>query len=158
MRSLAVVLLGAAALLTACGGGSSPKDDPGTFALNVVRLITHNQYERAWADLHPDDQRVAPLQRYVTCESRTPVIAIPVDTKVVSVNDESVGLGNGHFEKSKAVDVSMDFEGGFNVVHTVHLVAKGGHWKWILPGWRFREYRADRCPVDAASSPPPESS
>jgi len=44
VRLLAVVLLGAAVLLTACGGSSSPKDDPGTFALNVVRLITHNQY------------------------------------------------------------------------------------------------------------------
>ena len=158
MIRLAATVLAAAALLTACGGSSAPKDDPGAFALNVVRMITHNDYVRAWDDLHPTDQSVAPLHEYVTCESRTPVIAVPLKTKVVSINDESVGLGNGHFEKSKAVDVSMDFEGGFNVVHTVHLIAKGGHWKWILPGWRFREYRADHCPVDSASTPPPASS
>jgi len=86
------------------------------------------------------------------------VIAVPTKAKVVSINDESIGLGNGRFEDSKAVDVSLDFAGGFNVVHTVHLVAKDGRWKWILPGWRFREYEADRCPLDSASSPPPESS
>ena len=158
MIRAAAVLAVAALILTACGGSSTPKDDPGAFALNVVRLITHNRYEQAWGDLHPDDQRVAPLNEYVTCESRSPVIAVPTNTKVVSINDESVGLGNGRFEDSKAVDVSLDFAGGFNVVHTVHLVAKGGRWKWILPGWRFREYRADRCPVDSASSPPPQSS
>ncbi|HST19235.1 MAG TPA: hypothetical protein VLK36_16460 [Gaiellaceae bacterium] len=158
MTRLAAVLAVAALLLSACGGSSAPKDDPGPFALNVVKLITHNRYEQAWADLHPDDQQVAPLHEYVTCESRSPVIAVPTKVKVVSINDESVGLGNGHFEDSKAVDVSLDFAGGFNVVHTVHLVAKNGRWKWILPGWRFREYKADRCPVDSASSPPPQSS
>jgi hypothetical protein len=42
-------------------------------------------------------------------------------------------------------------------VHTVHLVASGGAWKWILPSWRFRDYRADRCPVDPGSTPPSAS-
>jgi hypothetical protein len=40
----------------------------------------------------------------------------------------------------------------------VHLVASHGMWKWILPSWRFRDYKADRCPTDAGSSPPPSQS
>ena len=77
---------------------------------------------------------------------------------MLSVNDESVGIGNGRFAQSKAVDVSLDFAGGFNVVHTVHLIAKDGRWKWILPSWRFRDYRDGRCPTTPESSPAPEQS
>ena len=55
-------------------------------------------------------------------------------------------------------DFHTGFEGGFAVTHTVHLVASHGAWKWILPSWRFRDYKADRCPTDAGSSPPPSQS
>ena len=48
----------------------------------------------------------------------------------------------------------MSFAGSFNLVHTVHLVVEDGKWKWILPSWRFRDYKADRCPTDSGSSPP----
>ena len=57
--------------------------------------------------------------------------------------------------ESTAVDIRMAFAGSFSLVHTVHLVAEGGKWKWILPAWRFRDYKADRCPTDAGSNPPP---
>jgi hypothetical protein len=48
----------------------------------------------------------------------------------------------------------MQFAGGseFHLTHTVHLVADHGRWKFILPGWRFRDYRADRCPTDSGST------
>ena len=148
-----------ALLLAGCGGGSAaPKDDPGTFAVGVVKLITGNSYSRAWRDMHSADQKVAPLEEYVGCESRSPVLLAPTSMKVVGVSDESVGLGNGRFVPTKAVKVRMVFPGGGNVlVHTVHLVAEHGSWKWILPSWRFRDYRADRCPTDAGSTPPPAS-
>jgi hypothetical protein len=158
IRAAAAAGLLAIVGLTACGGSAKPKDDPAQFAVKVVQLITHNQYEQVWTDLHPDDQKVAPLHEYVGCESRSPVIAVPTRIKVLSVNDESVGIGNGRFAQSKAVDVSLDFAGGFNVVHTVHLIEKDGHWKWILPSWRFRDYRDGRCPTTAESGPPPQQS
>jgi hypothetical protein len=151
---LAVVALAAGA---GCGAGR-PKDDPSAFALRILDLIVHNHYSQAWDDLHPVDQKVAPFGEYVGCEARSPVIASPRTVKVLRVNDESVGLGDGTFVKSKAVDVRLGFRGGFHVVHTVHVVANGGKWKWILPSWRFRDYRADRCPTDPGSSPPPQQS
>ena len=158
MRPLLLAAAGAL-LLAGCGGGSAaPKDDPGAFAVNVVKLITGNSYSTAWEDLHSTDQKVAPLDEYITCESRSPVLAVPTSMRVVGVSDESVGLGDGSFVDSKAVKVRMVFPGGGNVLtHTVHVVAEHGHWKWILPSWRFRDYRADTCPTDAASAPPPAS-
>jgi hypothetical protein len=152
-----IALLVAAVALAGCGAGR-PKDDPGVFATQVVGLIVHNHYSQVWSDLHPVDQKVAPFAEYVGCETRSPVIAVPRTVKVTGVVDESVGLGNGSFVDSKAVAVRLGFAGGFHVTHTVHVVAEHGKWKWILPSWRFRDYKADRCPTDAGSTPAPSAS
>jgi hypothetical protein len=158
MRAV-IPLLAAAAVLAGCGSkAATPKDDPGKFAVKVVDLLVRNQYATAWADLHPDDQRVAPMAEYVGCETRTPIIARPLTIKVLTVSDESVGLGNGKFVASKAVAVRLAFEGNLKLTHTVHVVAANGRWRWILPSWRFRDYKADRCPSDAGSGPPPQTS
>ena len=141
----------------ACGGASAPSGDPGPFAMSVLDWIVHNRYGDAWDDLHPVDRKAAPRSEYVGCEGRSPVIAVPRTVEVVSVRDESVGLGDGTFVDSKAVALRLGFAGGYRLVHTVHVVASHGKWTWILPGWRFREYRADRCPTDAGSSPAPSS-
>jgi hypothetical protein len=153
------LIVAVAALLAGCGGTSSstPSDDPGAFAVSVVKLIVGNHYTRAWQDMHSADQKVAPLDEYVSCESRSPVLTAPASVKVVKVTEESVGLGNGQFVASKAVDVRMVFPGQNVLTHTVHVVAESGHWKWILPSWRFRDYRGDKCPTDAGSAPPPAS-
>lgn len=146
-------------VLVGCGGTTAaPKDDPGRFAVKVVNLLVANHYAQAWGDLHPEDQRVAPLSEYVGCETRTPILARPRAIKVLTIRGESVGLGNGKFVDSRAVGVRLSFGGGLKLTHTVHVVAEHGHWRWILPSWRFRDYRADRCSSDAGSGPPPQSS
>jgi hypothetical protein len=154
-------LLPLLAIVAVAGCGSSnaqPKDDPGAFAVKVVDQITHNKYTSAWSDLHSVDQKVAPSAEYVQCETRTPVLTAPNSTKVVGISNESVGLGDGTFVQSKAVHVRLGFAGGFNLVHTVHVVADHGKWTWILPPARFRDYKADKCPIDAGSTPAPSTS
>ena len=157
MRILVPALVLLSLLAAGCGSKRSakPAENPRVAALRVLDQIVHNHYTDAWGDLHSVDQKVAPLAEYVGCETRSPVIARPRSVKVVSVNTESVGLGDGKFVDSTAVDIRMAFAGSFSLVHTVHLVAEDGEWKWILPSWRFRDYRADRCPTDSGSSPPP---
>jgi hypothetical protein len=158
VRLLALVAVAGA--LTACGGhatSSKGSGDPGTFAVGVVKLIVGNSYSTAWQELHSTDQAVAPLDEYVSCESRSPVLTAPSSLRVVGVSDESVGLGDGRFVPSKAVKVRMVFPGPNVLVHTVHVVAEHGQWRWILPSWRFRDYRADHCPTDAGSAPAPAS-
>jgi hypothetical protein len=153
-----VLLLVVAVSVAACGSKDArPNESPRVAALRVVDQIVHNRYAEAWGDLHSIDQNVAPLAEYVGCETRSPVIARPLSVKVVSVTDESVGLGDGKFTESTSVDVRMKFSGGFKLVHSVHLVAEHGEWKWILPSWRYRDYRDDRCPTDPGSAPPPAS-
>jgi hypothetical protein len=157
MRTLLPVLVLLALLTAGCGSKRSakPTENPRVAAARVLDQIVHNHYTDAWGDLHSVDQRVAPLAEYVACETRSPVIARPRSVKVVSVNSESVGLGDGKFVQSTAVDIRMAFAGSFSLVHTIHLVAEDGKWKWILPSWRFRDYKADRCPTDSGSTPPP---
>jgi hypothetical protein len=152
-----VAALALATLVAGCGSSGTPKESPKVAALRVLDQIVHNQYAEAWGDLHSIDQHVAPLAEYVGCETRSPVIARPLTAKVVSVGDESVGLGDGKFVESTAVDIRMIFAGNFKLVHTVHLVAEKGRWKWIIPSWRYRDYKADRCPTDSGSSPPPSA-
>lgn len=158
-RLFAVAVLALAA--SACGGSSSgkePTDDPTQVAMHVLDQIVHNKYTEAWDGLYAVDQAVAPRGEYVDCESRSPVNAVPESVKAVKVEDTSVGLGDGSFVDSKAVSLRLGFTGGFHIVHVVHLVADGGMWHWILPSWRYRDYKADRCPTDAGSTPPPATS
>jgi hypothetical protein len=153
MRALLLAVASVAAL-AGCGGAAvKPDGDPAAFALRVTHQILANEYAQAWHDLHPTDQKVAPLAEYVACEARSPIIVKPLSVSVVSVSRESVGLGNGHFVDSSAVHVRIGFSGGFHFVHTVHVVVSGGRWTWILPPWRFRDYRADLCPT--AQTPQP---
>jgi hypothetical protein len=154
---LALLLL-AAVVVAGCGATKQPKDDPGVFATKVVDLIVHNKYSAVWGDLHPVDRQVAPATEYVGCEIRSPVIAVPRTVKVLSVKDESIGIGDGTFVDSKAVAVRLGFAGSFKVTHTVHVVADHGKWTWILPAWRYRDYKGDTCPADAGSNPPPVQS
>ena len=157
MTRLGLLLL-AAVIVAGCSATKQPKDDPGVFATKVVDLIVHNKYSAVWGDLHPVDRQVAPATEYVGCEIRSPVIAVPRTVKVLSVKDESIGIGDGTFVDSKAVAVRLGFAGSFKVTHTVHVVADHGKWTWILPAWRYRDYKGDMCPTDAGSNPPPVQS
>jgi len=150
--ALAAVLVVAAA---GCGSSSSaPSAEPGSVAIRIVQRITHNDYVHVWDELLSADRDVAPRKEYVACESSHPVGVVPRALKVLKVRDESVGLGNGKFVPSKAVDVRITFGGGLVITHTVHLVAESGKWRFILPPWRYRDYRADRCPGTEASANP----
>jgi len=141
--------------LAGCGGSQAAKQpaaDPKQVAVQVLGLIVHNRYTKAWDSLHPDDQAVAPRAEYVSCESKSPVQEVPSSVKVVRVKHESVGLGDGTFRDSTAVDLRLGFPGGFHVVQTVHLIESGGMWKWILPPAKFRAYKADACPGSGSSA------
>ena len=145
-------LLAGAAVLAGCGSsGGSPKAAPGPFAVTVVQRIVHNQYDSVWPDLLAADRKVATHDEYVKCETSHPVGAVPRSLHVLRVSTESVGLGNGTFVKSTAVAVRITFAGDLAITHTVHLVAEAGTWRFILPPWRYRDYKADRCP---SSAPP----
>ena len=69
------------------------------------------------------------------------------------VGNDSVGLGNGRFVETKAVDVVVtlreDGVAPFVVRHTVHVIAADGKWSWIVPAWRYGYFRDNVCPSPA---------
>ncbi len=121
-----------------------------------MRLIVENRYAEAWETLNPVDRSVAPKSEYVRCENRSPFTATFVRARLGHVGDESVGLGDGRFVDSKAVEVLVTLRAAgtprFVVRHTVHVVAADGEWSWILPAWRYGYFRDDVCP-SAARAP-----
>ena len=157
-----LVAVAIAAIVAATGSRGDaqarPAGDPADFAVNVVRLIVENRYGEAWADLHSVDRRVAARADYVDCENRTRFTSEFVRARTATVRDEAIGLGNGRFVESKAIDVLItlrdDGVAPFVVRHTMHVVADGGRWTWILPPWRYRDFRAGRCPT-APGAPSP---
>ena len=85
----------AALALTGCGSVVEPAEGRSEIsAVKVVDQIVHNHYSKAWNDLHPTDQAVAPRGEYVTAE---PVAGARGrrDRRAVGVKDESVGIGDG---------------------------------------------------------------
>ncbi|HEY3182297.1 MAG TPA: hypothetical protein VGJ77_05620 [Gaiellaceae bacterium] len=160
---VAVAAAIAAALIGTRSGGEAvakePTADPRTFAVDVVRLIVQNRYGEAWGALHPADRRVASRAEYVGCENRSRFTATFVRARVAHVADEAVGLGDGRFVKSKAVDVLItlveDGVAPFVVRHTMHVVPSGAKWTWILPSWRYVDFRANRCPTAPHAASPP---
>jgi hypothetical protein len=156
--AIAAVLIG-----TRSGDEAAAKDpaaDPRAFAVDVVRLIVRNRYGEAWGALHPVDRQVASKGEYIACENRSRFTATFVRARVAHVADEAVGLGDGRFVASKAVDVLITLaEEGvapFVVRHTMHVVPSGSKWTWILPSWRYVDFRANRCPT-APHAPSPTS-
>lgn len=154
----------AAALIGTRSGGEAvakePSADLRAFAVDVVRLIVQNRYGEAWGALHPADRRVASKAEYIGCENRSRFTARFVRARVAHVADEAVGLGDGRFVHSKAVDVVITLEedgvAPFVVRHTMHVVPSGSRWTWILPSWRYLDFRANRCPT-APHAPSPAS-
>ena len=152
--AVAVVIAGVVFLTR---DSDTPRGDPAVFAVDVVRLIVENRYGEAWADLHPTDQRVAPKVEYVGCENRSRFSARFVRATPGTVTTEAVGLGNGRFVQSKAVEVRVTLKeqdlAPFVVRHTMHVVPSGSKWTWILPSWRYVDFRDGHC----SSAPRSES-
>lgn len=133
-----------------------PTSDPGAFMTRVVRLVAQNRYDRAWASLHPLHQRAARRSEYVRCELLTPIPGRVKSIDVLRVTDKRVRLAGGGTVAGKAITIRLTLSAGpslgSEIVHTVHAVAVGGRWAWILSPERFGEYRANRC----AGAPQPE--
>ncbi len=68
------------------------------------------------------------------------------------------GSATARFSRAPQSTFGSASPAGFHIVKTVHLIATHGTWRWILPPTKYREYKADSCPTDAGSTPPPTTS
>jgi hypothetical protein len=144
-RTALAVLLAAAAIggIAALPQASSPARatrpaGATAFLAGVIRLIAANHYAQAWQTLDPTDQRIAPEDAYVACESQTPIPGTLVSLRTLRVRPERIGI---------AATFALRISGaalpeGVRVVLTAHAVDADGRWAWILPRSRRALYRS----------------
>ncbi len=142
------------------GGSSQPSADPVVFLRGIVTRIASNDYASVWPKLHPAQQRVVPQGEYVRCEELTPIPGRLDWIRLVKSADERITVpGDDGVVDSKAVTFRLKLTSvavGSSVVvtQTVHAVAVGGEWRWILTAKRFASYRAKTCPsLDTSPQP-----
>ena len=160
---LVVAAVAAGAILIGSRGGSGnaaqPKDDPVVFLKGVVAQIVRNDYADAWSTLHPAQRRVVSRRDYVRCELQTKIIGHLDSLTLVRAFDDFVLVAGGGVRpvKSKVATFRLRLsEPGVGVItftHSVHAVAVGGRWKWILTPHRYELYRRGGC----SQAPPPAS-
>ena len=158
-----VAAVAAGAVLLGSHGGSGkaaqPGGDPVAFLKGVVGQIVRNDYAHAWLTLHPAQQQAVSQRDYVRCELQTKIIGHLDSLTVVGAFDDLVLVAGGGVRpvKSKVVTFRLRLsEPGVGVVsftHSVHAVAVGGRWTWILTPHRYELYHAGGC----SQAPPPAS-
>lgn len=125
--------------------------DPVAFVKQTVEHIIRNEYAIVWRTLYPAHKRVAPLHEYVRCERLTPFSDTLDSIAVRRVSDRKIRIaGDARRTATKAITLRIrllpaSLGESIVVVHTVHAVAVGGCWTWILPGRRFELYRKNGC-------------
>jgi hypothetical protein len=160
--AVAAIAIAVGAGVAVWAGGRSdtkqPSADPALFLRGVVSQIAANDYDAVWQTLHPAQQKVATRSFYVRCEQLSPIPGYLDWIRLVRTKDERITVpGNKGVVDSKAVTFRLKLtEPVLNesviVTKTVHAVAVGGEWRWILTPERFGIYRSKACP-GAATAP-----
>ena len=128
-----------------------PKADAGRFMVRVVTQVVANDYDAAWATLHPEHKRVAPRSTYVACELRNPVTGVLDKARVLSVASRRFAMpGRTRPVLGKAVRLQItladpDTNEITRTTQTFHTVAVGSRWTWILPARAYALYRSESC-------------
>ena len=141
----------AAVALAARQAADPPKPSPEAFLHDVVVAIARNDYATAWRTLHPSQQVAAPLQEYVSCESKSPIPGRLTEIDVLGGGDERmIVAGTREAVTTAAVTFRLVISDrgrgeSVRVTHTVHAVQVDGRWRWMLPASRYEMYRANGC-------------
>lgn len=170
MRILIAVLI-VVTLSAASGGGNgdnekqasptTPEQDAGDFYKEITEQSIRGQYGRVWESLHPAHQQIVSRERCDECErSDDSDGATKVTVTVVETYEEPVRVlgstreeGESEIKDSTAVTLRLSYSNPLTgkpaEEHgTVHAVAVGGEWKWILAPESFNAYVKGECPED----------
>jgi hypothetical protein len=162
---VAAIAIAVGAGVAVWAGGRSdtkqPSADPALFLRGIVSQIAANDYGAVWQKLHPVQQRVATRTAYVRCEELSPIPGHLDWIRLVGTKDERITVpGDKGVVDSKAVTFRLKLsepvlKESVTVTKTVHAVAVGGEWRWILTPERFGIYRSKACPGAAPTQTQP---
>jgi hypothetical protein len=161
----AIALLGAVVAATALAVGRPATTSPGraaavrvptlasagVFLTGELREKLDGRWSRAWSSLYPLHQRVAVKPVYVRCERATPFLARTLTFGILRVKRARVrvpGLGRSVPGAAVTLRVRIAWYGPRDPIvltPTLHVVAVGGHWRWLLSSSSYRMYRQAAC-------------
>jgi hypothetical protein len=123
----------------------------GTFLVGELRAKLDGHWSRAWSSLYPMHQRVAVKPVYVRCERATPFLAQTLTFGVLRIRRSRVhvpGLLRSLPGAAVTLRVRLAWYGPRDPIvltPTLHVVAVGGHWRWLLSSSSYRMYRQAAC-------------
>jgi hypothetical protein len=147
MRGLRSALLLIVLACAACGGEEDlAASGPGAAQVDLLAKLYDGRYERAWADLHPAHQRIAPKARFVRCAQEVAPTGELESIEVLDVFDDDAAIPGIPEAESRAVRLRvMSFEGDTDTFVN-HSVRVGDRWRWVLNEKSVEAYRRNRCP------------
>lgn len=142
--SLVIVLAG-------CGDGEPAEDT----VSELVEALSDSDYAAAYDLLHPKHQAVVDEQLFADCGRDAEAIS------PARVDDYTI---TGEVERERNITELGEVEVtevGVNLVQrgetyyrTWDLVKDDGNWRWLLANDVLEDFRAGRCPGEAASAQP----
>jgi hypothetical protein len=144
-RLSALVLL--VFVCAACGGDEDlAATGPGAAQVDLLERLYAGRYDRAWADLHPAHQRIAPKARFVRCAKQVTPEGDLESIEVLDVFEddaEPTGIQEGEVRAVRLRVTSFQGESDTFVNHAVRV---GDRWRWVLNDRSVEAYRQNRCP------------
>jgi hypothetical protein len=121
------------------------------FVLNELRQKLDGRWSQAWSSLYPLHQRVAVKAVYVRCERGTPFLSRTLTFGILRAKRALVHVpGRSKSVPGAAITlrVALAWYGPRDPIvlkPTLHIVAVGGHWRWLLSNTSYRMYRHAAC-------------
>lgn len=127
-----------------------------SFLLEELQDKLDGRWSEAWSSLYPLHQRVAVKAVYTRCESATPFLSHTLKFGIVGIRRARVHVpGRSRSLPGVAVKlrVALAWYGPRDPIvltPTLHVVAVGGRWRWLLSSESYSMYRHEACGSPAA--------
>lgn len=146
MRRAFVVLV-LTLVCVACGGEEDlAASGPGAAQVQLLENLYGGRYERAWADLHPAHQRIAPRARFVRCARQVVPPGDLESIEVLDVFEDDATFAGIPDAEARAVRLRVTSFEGDSDTFVNHAVRVGDRWRWVLNESSVAAYRRNRCP------------
>jgi hypothetical protein len=144
-RVVLAVLL--AVTCAACGGEEDPAaTGPGRAQVRLLENLYGGRYERAWVDLHPAHQRIAPRALFVRCSARVAPRGQLESIEVLEVFDDDAEIAGIPDADSRAVRLRVTSFEGESDTFVNHAIRVGERWRWVLDEDAVTAFGRNRCP------------
>jgi uncharacterized protein DUF4878 len=132
---------------SACGGEEDlAASGPGKAQVKVLENLYDGRYDRAWDDLHPKHQQIAPRSLFVRCSAKVAPTGDLESIEVLDVFDDAAVIPGIMDGEAKAVRIRVNSFEGDSDTFVNHEVKVGEKWRWVLNASAVRAYEQKRCP------------